>query len=174
VHFLVHLNKDRFQRLLGFADVARIVDSGEVDWRAATLLAEGEGIEAMVFRSLEVVLGEMSLPWPNELERPNGVRVEAWNLIWRPGIRLRGAEGRLRFRRRQDWYALLARGRAWEAVRWWLREMWPPAVIVDIRYSDVRGPYLWKLVRGRYLTAKRTRGALASRNRQSDPPSKVG
>lgn len=174
VHFLVHLNKDRFQRLLGCADVARILDSGEVDWLAATHLAEGEGIEAMVFRSLEVVLGELSLPWPEALERPRGLRVKAWNLIWRPGIRLRGAEGRLRFRRRQDWYALLARGRALEAMRWWVREMWPPSAIVDIRYSGVRGPYLWKLMRGRYLTARETRGALASRNIRSGPPAGGG
>ena len=164
LHFLVHMNKDRFQRLLGYADIARIIAAGRVDWEKAEQLTKAEGIEASTLRSLEVVLDRLSLPWPDELARPAGFRVRLWNFVWRPGIRLRGAEGRLRFRRREDWVALLARGRAFEALHWWLRRMWPPGAVVDVRYANVRGPYLWKLMRGRFLTAKATRKALATRN----------
>ncbi|HUG31250.1 MAG TPA: nucleotidyltransferase family protein [Acidimicrobiia bacterium] len=163
LHFLVHLNKDRFQRLLGYADIARVLASGNVDWDQAIRLTQGEGITTTTFQSLEVVLNRLSLPWPNELEKPSGLRAQLWNVIWRPGIRLRGAEGRLRFRRRQDWVAFLAKGRAFEALYWWLREMWPPASVVEVRYADIRGPYLWRLTRGRWLTARATRKALADR-----------
>ena len=162
-HLLVHLNKDRFQRLLGYADIARIIASGRVDWQRLERFARGEGIIVSTFRTLEVVLGELSLPWPTELERPSGPRARLWNVIWRPGIRLRGAEGRLRFRKRQDWIALLARRRALEALGWWLREMWPPAPVVAVRYADVRGPYLWKLLWGRVNTTRRLHARLAMR-----------
>jgi hypothetical protein len=162
-HLLVHLNKDRFQRLLGYADIARIIASGRVDWQRLERFARGEGIIVSTFRTLEVVLGELSLQWPAELERPSGPRARLWNVIWRPGIRLRGAEGRLRFRKRQDWIALLARRRALEALGWWLREMWPPAPVVAVRYADVRGPYLWKLLWGRVNTTRRLHARLAMR-----------
>ena len=163
VHFLVHLNKDRFQRLLGFADVARIIAAERVDWELAHRLATREGLTVPVLRSLEVVLDRLDLPWPEELERPKGIRAGLWNLIWRPGVRLRGTEGRLRFRRRADWIAFLAAGRALEALRWWLQEMWPPAPAVNARYSDIQGPYLWKLLKGRTLAMRATRATLIER-----------
>jgi hypothetical protein len=169
VHLLVHLNKDRFQRLLAYADIARVIAGGGVDWKRAERFARGEGITVSTFRTLEVVLDELLLPWPDQIERPSGARVCVWNVIWRPGIRLRGTEGRLRFRRRQAWIALLARGRALEALRWWFREMWPPAPIVAVRYAEFRGPYLWKLFRGR-LSAARTLRTTASRPRRPHDP----
>lgn len=157
LHLLVHLNKDRFQRLLGYADIARIIAGGRVDWARLDRFAHFEGITVSAFRTLEVVLDELSLPWPAELERPSGFRARLWNLIWRGGIRLRGAEGRRRFRRRQDWIPFLARGRGLEAVRWWLRDIWPPGSIVAAHYAHIRGPYLWKLIRGRFDTARELR-----------------
>jgi hypothetical protein len=84
-------------------------------------------------------------------------------VIWRSAIRLRGAEGRLRFRRRQDWIALLARGRAREALKWWFRELWPPAPVVAAHYAEIRGPYLWKLLRGRVNAARTLRATMAMR-----------
>ena len=163
LHLLVHLNKDRFQRLLGYADVVRIMAAGRVDWARLERFAHGEGIAMSAFRTLEVVLDELSLPWPVELERPSGFRARVWNLIWRENIRLRGSEGRLRFRRRQDWIPFLARGRRLEALRWWLREMWPPGPIVAAHYAHIRGPYLWKLIRGRLGAARATRATRAGR-----------
>jgi hypothetical protein len=168
VHLLVHLNKDRFQRLLAYADIARVIAGGQVDWERAGRFAAGEGITVSTFRTLEVVLDELSLPWPDALQRARGPRARVWNVIWPPGIRLRGTEGRARFRRRQDWIALLARGRALEALRWWLREMWPPAPVVAVHYADIPGPYLWKLFRGR-IDAARTPGASMRPRQQRDP-----
>lgn len=165
VHLLVHLNKDRFQALLGYADIARIVSHGRVDWERVERFARGEGTSVSTFRTLETVLDELSLPWPVELVRPSGLRALVWNVIWRPSIRLRGMEGRLRFRRRQDWIAFLARGRTLEALRWWFRDIWPPAPVVAVRYADIPGPYLWKLFRGRFNTARTVRATLATRVR---------
>lgn len=173
VHFLVHLNKDRFQRLLGYADVARIVASGRVDWELANRLTHGEGITTSTYRSLEVVLDELTLSWPAGIERPAGPRALIWNVVWRPGVRLRGTEGRIRFRRRQDWIALLARGRTLESLRWWLREMWPPASVVDAQYADVRGPYLWKLMMGRFMAARTKRATLAKRVEEEEGPAET-
>ena len=153
MHFLVHLNKDRFQRLLGFADIARIVASDRVDWHLLQRDAAREGIEVAVWRTLETVLDELELPWPTEVARPRGPRALAWDVLWPRTIRLRGSEGRMRYRMRQNWIALLARGRAREAAWWWLRELWPSVAAVEVHYADIRGPYLWKLLRGRVEAA---------------------
>jgi hypothetical protein len=170
VHLLVHLNKDRFQGLLGYADIARIIACGRVDWERVERFAGGEGTTVSTLRTLEVVLDELSLPWPVELARPSGPRARVWSVIWRPGIRLRGMEGRLRFRRRQDWIALLARGRMLEALGWWFRDMWPPAPVVAVRYANIPGPYLWKLFRGRFDTARTLRATLATRTAREIEP----
>jgi hypothetical protein len=170
VHLLVHLNKDRFQRLLGYADIARIIANGQVDWERVERFARGEGITASTLRSLEVVLDELGLPWQAQLERPRGPRARAWNVIWRPGIRLRGTEGRLRFRRRQDWITLLARGRTLEALGWWFKELWPPAPVVAVRYANIPGPYLWKLLWGRIHLARELRATRAMRVERAKEP----
>jgi hypothetical protein len=161
LHFLVHLNKDRFQRLIGFADIPRVLASGHVDWVALRRLARNEGIEVAVFRSLSVVLDELELPWPHQAAEQRGPRALVWNLLWRPGIRLRGREGRLRFRGRQNWIALLAHGRTIEAVLWWIHNLWPPAVTVSTRYPEISGPYLWKLLCGRIQAAVTQHNAIS-------------
>ena len=173
VHALVHLNKDRFQRLLGYADVARIAGSGDVDWDRFARFAEHEGLTVPTACTLAVVLDQLSLPWPAELERAHGPRAWAWRRLWPPHIRLRGAEGRLRYRRRQDFLALLARRRTAEGLAWWVRDVWPAAAVVAARYPDVRGPYLWKLSRGRArarVAARATqREVLARRDVDEEP-----
>jgi hypothetical protein len=166
LHFLVHLNKDRFQRLLGYADIQRIVAGGEVDWDLLQREARREGIEVSVFRTLGTVLGELSVPFPAELSHPRGLRSLLWSYLWRLSIRLRGSEGRLRFRMRQNWIAILARGRGREALWWWLREFWPPEAAVDLRYQGVQGPYVWKLFCGRFEAALAHHRRLAALRRQ--------
>ena len=148
-HFLVHLNKDRFQRLLQFADVVHVIDAGHIDWDDLIDLARREGIDVSVRCALQVVLKTMGRPWPDQLERPRGPRATLWRVIWRPSVRLLGTEGRLRFKRRQHWTSFMARGRSAEFLRWWVRDLWPPAVAVNTQYPDIVGPYLWKLGRGR-------------------------
>jgi hypothetical protein len=165
-HLLVHLNKDRFQRLLGYADIQRVMAGGRVDWDLLTLNARREGIEVAVLRTLETVVDELRLPWPTDLTRPRGPRAVVWGLLWNRGIRLRGSEGRLRYRMRQNWIALLARGRGVEALWWWLRKMWPPGVAVDLQYEGIRGPYLWKLFRGRFEASRELRRRLRGLSRR--------
>jgi hypothetical protein len=152
--FLVHLNKDRFQRLLGYADVAHVVAAGQVDWAELLRLARREGIDVAVLLTLDAVLNTLGLAWPQQLARPRGPRTLAWRLLWPNRIRLLGREGRLRFKRRQDWLALLARGRGPEAFAWWFQDLWPPAVLVAAEYKDLQGPYAWKLLRGRIEASK--------------------
>jgi hypothetical protein len=166
MHLLVHLNKDRFQRLLGYADIARVIRTGNVDWPSFLQLARGEGLQTAVLCSLEVVLQTLRLRWPSELPRPRSPRAWLWRAAWHPGIRLRGTEGRLRFRRRQDWLFLMARGRTVEAAGWWFRDLWPPRSIVEQRYAHIRGPYVWKVIRGRAATARHFRDAVAGESRQ--------
>lgn len=163
IHLLLHLNKDRFQRLLGYADVARVIAGGRVDWGLFARFVRNEGITVSALRTLEVVLEELSLPWPPELARPRSARARLWNVIWPPGIRLRGTEGRLRYRKRQAWIALLARGRCGESLRWWLRDLWPPAPVTAVRYATIPGPYLWKLFWGRVATKRSQRERLTLR-----------
>jgi hypothetical protein len=150
LHLLVHLNKDRFQRLLGYADVARIAGSGAVDWDRFEGQVRAEGLEVPVLSTLAVVVGELGLPPLPVSPPPAGTRAAVWSILWRPEVRLRGSEGRLRFRQRQNWLPLLARGRGREAVGAWLRILLPPAPAVDARYPHVDGPYVWKLMRGRF------------------------
>ncbi len=110
VHFLVHLNKDRFQRLLSYADVARIM-ARPVDWGSMWALAEREGLTTVVASSLRTVGDDLLLDLP-EGARPagatSGLRASIWNLVWRRQIRLRGIEGRRRFRYRQLLIPLLS------------------------------------------------------------------
>jgi hypothetical protein len=110
-----------------------------------------------------VLLDELSLPWPAALERPSGARARVWDVIWRPAVRLRGIEGRLRFRERQAWIAFLAHGRTREAVAWWFRRLWPTPELVSVRYADIPGPYLWKRFWGRIQFARSTREKLDGR-----------
>lgn len=156
VHLLVHLNKDRFQRLLQYADIARVIAVGRVDWQRFQRFIDAEGIAISTLRTLETVLEEMHLPWPTDLRRAVGPRAHLWSAVWPKSIRLRGLEGRMRYRKRQAWIAFLAHGRGAEALRWWIEELFPPAPIVSARYVHVPGPYLWKLLRGR-LRPKRAR-----------------
>jgi hypothetical protein len=149
LHLLVHLNKDRFQRLLGYADVARIIHAGGVEWDRFDRQVRVEGLEIPVLSTLAVVVDELGLAFPRTLRRPRGPRAKMWAALWRPGVRLRGSEGRLRYRQRQNWLPLLVRGRVPEAVRAWVQILAPPAPAVDARYAHLSGPYIYKLLRGR-------------------------
>jgi hypothetical protein len=100
--FLVHLNKDRFQRLLGYADVVRIIRRG-VDWPRFTAMVEGEGLTVPALSTLATALDDLGVDRPTDVPGPPeallGTRL--WRVLWARSIRLRGSEGRKRFRRRQ-------------------------------------------------------------------------
>jgi hypothetical protein len=171
VHFLVHLNKDRFRRLLGFVDVARVYDREELDVDAVERLVRTDGIKTSVDESWNVVVSTLQLATPRT-QSTLGIRAVIWRLAWPPRVRLRAAESRIRFRHRQYLIALLIPGRTAEAVRSWLRGRFPPAELLSYMYS-VRQPWggepvtgiqhtmMWSLTVGRVKAWSTRRRAVA-------------
>lgn len=175
VFSLLHLNRDRFAKLLGFVEVLRIIERGDVDWDYVERLVRGEGLEVPYALTLGVVVetlgGEHPLPVP-----PTGWRSRMWQVAWPPDIRLLGEEGRLRFGRRGALLLpFLVRGRIAAASGYVLRRMFPRRDMVDLLHPDSRGPYLWRLVQSRTLhrlRRRRERKALdvARRSRNEGEP----
>jgi Uncharacterised nucleotidyltransferase len=176
VHFLVHLNKDRFRRLLGFVDVARIQAREDLDLDAVKRLAAADGIEGSVSASWDVVTGTLGVPGANPL-RATPVRSLVWQIAWRPSVRLRAAESTIRFRHRQWLIAVLGHGRTAEALRCWIRETFPPADLLAYLHSDYAARWgaepvsstprsrIWALTIGRLRASlgRRRRAARATR-----------
>jgi hypothetical protein len=172
VHFLVHLNKDRFRRLLGFVDVARVYASDQVDHADVDRLIRAEGIETSVGASWEVVIRTLGLPVRNRI-KGQPVKSLVWHLAWRPSVRLRAAESTIRFRHRQWLIAALSRGRAMEAARCWIRGRFPPDELLAYVHSGyatrwggepvstTRRSHIWSLTAGRLLAAVGRRRHLA-------------
>jgi Uncharacterised nucleotidyltransferase len=176
VHFLVHINKDRFRRLLGFVDVARIYQREDLDHAAMQRLLRADGIETSVSASWDVVVRTLGLDVPNQF--PAGaVRSLIWHIAWRPSVRLRATESTIRFRHRQWLIAVLGRGRAMEAVRCWVRISLPPADLLAYLHSGYAYRWgaeqvsttprsrLWALTIGRMQASvqRRRRAAKATR-----------
>lgn len=137
LHFLIHLNKDRFQRLLGYADVIRIVDAG-IDWDRLIALADGEGLATPVFASLDMIYRDLRLSRPRDAPTPSGPRSWVWRLAWPHRIRLRGLEGRRRFRYRELLIPALTSRRVAELGRVYALEFAPPEPVLGVR-ATVRG-----------------------------------
>ncbi len=135
VHFLVHLNKDRFRRLLGFVDASRVYYREELDGGAVDRLVRADGLKTSVDASWSIVVSTLGLDAPTPRPTP-GVRALIWQLAWPPSVRLRAAESRIRFRHRQYLIALLSPGRTTEALRCWLRGRSPPAELLAYVHSD--------------------------------------
>ena len=159
---LVHLNKDRFQRLLGYADIVRVVRQGAIDPNRFWQLADGEGLTLPVTRTLRTVERDLDVDLGFPVPNVGGLSAATWDRLWRPEIRLLGSQGRERYRYRQDLIPLLAADRRTETLRWWLRELFPPAGAVAAEYRDTPGLYPVRLVRGR-LAAKRAKHLRTSR-----------
>jgi hypothetical protein len=162
VHFLLHLNKDSFAWLLGFADVARIAGDESLDWDFVDRFVREEGIEVMASCSLAAVI-DVARVTQREITRPEGVRTWAWRAVWPERAQLRGSAGANRSRR-QDVIPFLARGRHRDALRWLARTLLPPRETVARQYEDLRGPYAWRLTKGRLRTAWRRRAAFRARD----------
>ncbi|MFN2606388.1 MAG: nucleotidyltransferase family protein [Acidimicrobiales bacterium] len=150
VHFVVHLNKDRFRRLLGYADIARVMAREEVDWALFERFVRAEGLHTPTMLALGAVVDTLGLA-PVPLAPPRGWRAGAWKVLWRPSVRLRGQLGTVQFRHRQDMLSLLAPGRAPSAVWFWARNRVLPAkAFLAQWYPDIPPrPYLLWLLQGR-------------------------
>lgn len=148
VQLLLHLNKDRFSRLIGFVDVARILQ-GRVDWPVVAELLAAEGMTQAGVAALERVTDTLDLP-AAPLARPGGWRAAAWDRLWPDAAKLGGRGGLVTLQHRQLWLPWLAEGRVHEALWWWLRRRaFPPRPLLTYQLPDTRGPYLWRLVAGR-------------------------
>ncbi len=148
VHFLLHLNHDRFSYLLGFADVARILDKEELDWGFIRRFVLTEGLETPVSLALETVLTVLGLADATHL-RPRGWRSPAWKLLWPVGSVLQADAGARRERRRHFCLPFLARGRTVDALAWLARRAFPPRALVDYWLGTDPSPYVWRLTFGR-------------------------
>jgi hypothetical protein len=164
VHFLVHLNRDTFCWLLGFADVARILEREELDWRAIENLVEGEGLEAPVFGGLAAVSETLGLDAPHP--RVPGWRSTLWRIVWRPSVRLGGDLGWARHRHRAHWLPVVTAVRPRTLLGWARGQLvLTPAVAAD-NSPDRRGPWWWVLVRGRIDRVVRRRRLAARLDRR--------
>jgi len=183
VHFLVHLNKDRFRRLLGFVDASRVYYREELDGGAVDRLVRADGLKTSVDASWSIVVSTLGLDAPTP--RPTlGVRALIWQLAWPPSVRLRAAESRIRFRHRQYLIALLSPGRTTEALRCWLRGRYPPAELLAYVHSDYARRWggnsvtdtphtrMWSLTIGRVKAWSVRRRDLAQSTRTTGPQPK--
>lgn len=151
IEFLLHLNKDRFRYLLGYVDVARILERENLDWDYINRFLRTEGLEAHAYLSLEAVTSTLGMP---SLPQPaiSPWRALLWRALWRPSLRLQGDVGFLRFQRRQFLIPLMARHRFGEALpRLWQRLV-PPPELLAYTHPEIGGPYLWRLAAGRART----------------------
>lgn len=152
LQFLVHLTKDRFRFLLGYADVVRVLGDPDLDHDFVAWWAEGEGLDLHYRRALATVAETSGLDIPVVV--PGTVRAHVWAVVWRPDIRLRGEEGLVRFRQRQLWVTLLARGPSVAKVRFLARKLVPSTTLVTYRRPG-RAPYAWKITGARAMDAVR-------------------
>ncbi|MEX1133493.1 MAG: nucleotidyltransferase family protein [Acidimicrobiia bacterium] len=163
IQSLLHLTKDRFSLLLGFVDVVRIIEREDLDWNYIDRFVREEGLEVPTYLALAQVFETLDLSAPS-IPGVRGWRTSMWRLIWGPSTQLQGAWGRVTHHRRQFWIPLLARGRLTEAMRRLTELAFPPRALMTHYHPNIRGPYLWHLLRGRLRRAQeRRREALDAR-----------
>jgi hypothetical protein len=160
IHFLVHLHKDRFARLLGYADISRILQRESLDWSFIEAFLATEGLRVQAYSALHRVTSALDLQ-PPPVPLPHGWRRQAWARLWPADQQLLGRPG-YAFRLEHQHFLIpwLAEGRASEALRWWIRRrVFPPRTLVDLYYPDTKGPYMLRLVTGRRRRARERRAA---------------
>jgi hypothetical protein len=160
IHFLVHLHKDRFARLLGYADVSRILQKENLDWAFIDAFLATEGLRVHAYGALHRVASVLDLE-PPPVPSPKGWRGRAWARLWPAEQQLLGRPGfAFRLEHQHFWIPWLAEGRAMDALRWWIRRrVFPPRTLVELYYPDTRGPYLLRLISGRRRRARERRAA---------------
>jgi hypothetical protein len=146
---LLHLNKDRFSHLIGYADVVRLWRSA-TDWGWIESFAGEEGLRTALRETASAVVADLGLTG-HEVPLSSTGASRIWRVLWPRRIRLSGAEGRVRWRYRQMFIPLLGPGRVGEVSAAWLKRIFPPRALLDIHYPETRGPYPWRLVSGRII-----------------------
>jgi hypothetical protein len=160
IHFLIHLHKDRFSRLLGFADVARILSTEDLDWDYVDDFLAREGLQVHAYSALHAIVRRLQLPAP-PVKVPRGWRARTWRSLWPEGELLLGELGYARRLGHQHyWIPWLAKGRVGEAFKWFARRrVFPPRSLLDVHYPNTSGPYVVRLIVGRARTWKRNSGS---------------
>ncbi len=141
----IHLQKDRFSRLNGYADVARIAAAADLDWEWIQSFAAEIGLAVHLNESLRVVASTLGIDLPVTASP----RSLLWRAAWPERTRLRGAVGLTRRVRTHYWIPFTIAGRRRDALKWWLRIIFPPPPMVGYLHPDTSGPYLWRLVQYR-------------------------
>src|SRR4029077_4966220 len=172
VHFLVHLNKDAFPQLLGYADVARILAIEDLDWAFIERYVRAEGFDVLAACSLAEVTGALGLAAP-ALPAGGGLRTRAWHAVWPERVLLLGGTGTARSRR-QEAVPFLVRHRLVDALRAALRVAVPPHSAVAVWYADLPGPYPLRPLRGRARTVRARRRVLRARADRSRTDGSTG
>ncbi len=161
VHFLVHVTKDCFWRLLGYADVARVLRDPDLDPTAVDALVAADGLGPVVGGALGRITTTLGVD-PVVRIGERGWRTRAWPHAWPESTALLGGAGTARSRR-QDLLPFFQDGRGGEAWTHLWRIAFPPAATVAVQYPDIHGPVLVRLARGRWRTARARSRALAAR-----------
>jgi hypothetical protein len=155
---LLHLNRNRFRQLSGFADVARILSRSQIDWDVFADLVQGDGLEVLIDGSLRAVRDELDLDedlivgWTSRSPlRGVAPKRVVWNVAWRPSTRLSGLSGRFRMGRRSQFLMpALCRGRSVWVIWWMTRRLVPPPQVLKLNHPSATGPYLVRLMSGRW------------------------
>ena len=149
VHFLYHLNRDKFKRLLGYTDIARVLSDQSLDRGYVHAFVAAEGLSTQFAMALRAVTETLELP-DEGVRIPAGWRARVWRLAWRPSTRLLGLAAEVRFLRRGALVLpVLVQGRVLDTLRYWLHRLFPPSAAVDLKHPNTKGPYLWRLISGR-------------------------
>ena len=164
----IHLQKDRFSRLHGFADVARIAREPDLDWTWIQGFAEEIGLSTHFNESLRVVSETLGIELPVAPDK----RSRVWRVIWGERTRLAGSVGMTRRVRTHYWIPFTIPGRRLEALKWWLRLIFPPTVLIDYLHPDSSGPYLWRILQYRLRLAREPPGDGVAR--QAGPLGDIG
>lgn len=147
VQLLLHLNKDRFSWLLGLVDIERLLRDQPRRSNQAQMLAQGEGLGALVSASASAVSRLLRIRIP--MDPPEGWRAYAWKVIWPDSVLCDGDAGFARGRRRQFLAPFLSEDRLIEGLVFLARRVLPPQELVDYYFPDRHGPYLRRLISGR-------------------------
>jgi hypothetical protein len=171
LQLLIHLNRDRFRRLLGYVDIQRIVASNLVEWSRFWSIAHREGLEVIASESLRAV-GETLQLAVGQLPRGRLVRRTVWRFAWPNRIRLRGRDSLFRFgRRAQILFPFLTVSRERDAFTATIRRLFPDREhLAYLHREDPTRPYLLDLVRARrddLISRLRSRRELNRRSRTS-------
>ena len=170
---LLHLNKDRFRRMIGFADVRRMLERVQ-DWDWFLAYSRREGITTPLLSSLAVVVSTLGIPPPAQLASYSPAKL--WQVVWPEDTRLLGQEGVVRYRYRQMLIPFFAPDRWSEALVGLARRVFPPRPLLDAFFPDTRGGYLTTLLvgrAGRRRQRARQRGAAENEARSDDPTTGV-